>query len=206
MRFIKQLAPLLEASPNEAHVVSVYAGSFEEVKAGQEPPVGQPSPEEYGVTSVRVKATFMKNFMFEELAIKHAGKISFTHIYPGLVDGPGFLDAGNPQWFRILWQTLYPFLWLTYMTSSTVCGEVMAYLATPSFPAKNSTSASNAEVAVGTDGVKGSGAYAVGQRADAPHPAGKKSFPTFQDQDLRKKVWDHTTTMFERVEKENATR
>ncbi|KAF2642011.1 hypothetical protein P280DRAFT_424699 [Massarina eburnea CBS 473.64] len=79
-------------------------------------PIGVPPPASYGVTTVRTYAVFMKTFFFEELAQKHAGRIAFTHIHPGLVDGPIFYSDVNPMWLRILWRVLKPLLsW--YITS-----------------------------------------------------------------------------------------
>ncbi|KAF2427680.1 hypothetical protein EJ08DRAFT_671574 [Tothia fuscella] len=71
-------------------------------------PFGCPPPESYGVVGVRKHTCFMKNFFFEDLANKHAGKISFSHIYPGLVDGPGFTSDDMPTWFRYVWTLVKP--------------------------------------------------------------------------------------------------
>ncbi|EAT81641.2 hypothetical protein SNOG_11142 [Parastagonospora nodorum SN15] len=79
-------------------------------------PIGIPSKKDYGVSSVRKHVAFMKTFAFEHLAEQHAGKISFIHIYPGLVDGPVFYSDVNPTWFKILWRLLKP-LASFYMTS-----------------------------------------------------------------------------------------
>lgn len=174
---------------------------MEEVKPNEPIPLSWPSNETYNINTVRKHVGFMKTFTFEELADKHAGKISFTHIYPGLVDGPGFYSSEHPLWFKILWRVMYPFLWLTYITPNDTCGQVMAYLATGAFPAKGGSVPAGVEAAVGTEGQKGSGAYSVGQRADPGHKEGVKAFAAFDHQDLRAKVWKHTMEVFERVEK-----
>jgi hypothetical protein len=185
-------------------VISVYAGSFEEVSANEKAPIGCPSVEKYGINTVRKHVVFMKNFMFEEFARKYAGKISFIHIYPGLVDGPGFYHQDNPLWFKVIWRILYPFLWLTYMTQQDTCGEVMAYLATNSFPPTGETEVHEVDMTVATTGVKGDGSYAVGQRADSGNKQGSKTFASFRDQDLGKEVWEHTMEIFEQVVKSDA--
>ena len=189
-------------------MISVYAGSFEEVKPNEEPPLSWPSEKDYGINTVRKNVVFMKNFMFEELANNHAGRISFIHIYPGLVDGPGFYNADNPLWFKIVWRLVYPFLWATYMTAPDTCGMVMAFLATGAFPAKGETVLPDGEpeAAVGTEGTRGSGVYSVGQRADPGNKLGTTTYPTFQGKDIRKKIWDATMGVFERVERENASK
>ncbi|KAH7079496.1 hypothetical protein FB567DRAFT_450042 [Paraphoma chrysanthemicola] len=85
-------------------------------------PIGTPSPQVYGPTSVRTHVAFMKTFLFESLADKYAGKISFVHIYPGLVDGPTFYSDVNPLWFRMLWRVMKPLMgW--YMNSPEDCGS-----------------------------------------------------------------------------------
>jgi hypothetical protein len=85
-------------------VISVFAGNTED----NGPEIGTPPKEKYTLNTIRANVCFMKTFAFEQLAEKHAGKISFTHIYPGLVDGPAFLSAENPWWFRLLWRVLKP--------------------------------------------------------------------------------------------------
>jgi hypothetical protein len=206
IRFIAQLTPLLTASPRQGHVISVYAGSFEEVSAKEEPPIGCPPPSQYGIGTVRRNTVFMKNFVFEELANKHAGNISFTHIYPGLVDGPAFYDPGAPTWFKWVWKIMYPIAWLLYMTSSEVCGQVMLYLATDRYPAKgivDQEGKSNGVEAVrGTNGELGGGSYAVGQRGDAQKKG--KSFEKIRGEGLSKKIWDHTMSTLEDIAKKNA--
>ncbi|PVH94766.1 hypothetical protein DM02DRAFT_721115 [Periconia macrospinosa] len=73
--------------------------------------IGTPAPGTYGVTAVRTNVVFMKTFMFEELAKQHAGKISFTHNFPGLVDGHAFYSDVNPWWALLMWRILKPLLW-----------------------------------------------------------------------------------------------
>lgn len=146
----------------------------------------------------------MKNFMFEELAEKNAGKLSLTHIYPGLVDGPGFYGPEIPPWFGFLWWVLKPLTWL-YMTSADDCGDVMTYLATSRYPAKGTTdnrSAGGVEVAKSTQGEPGGGCYAVGQRGDVW--AKGKSYAKVRGDGTSKDVWDHTMETLTKIEKENA--
>jgi hypothetical protein len=146
----------------------------------------------------------MKNFMFEELAEKYAGKLSLTHIYPGLVDGPGFYNPEMPSWFRFLWRILKPLASL-YMTSSDDCGDVMVYLATSRYPAKGSGALEiygGLEAAKSTLGELGGGSYAVGQRGDVG--AKGKSYEKVRQEGTSKQVWDHTMETLTKIEKENA--
>ena len=65
IRFILTLTPLLLRSqnPSGAHVISVFAGTVEDLISPSNPPIGPPAPETYGVTSVRTHVSFMKTFL-----------------------------------------------------------------------------------------------------------------------------------------------
>ena len=191
-----QLLPLLTASRLPAHVVSVYAGTFEDGTKAGECPIGCPPDSVYGINTVRKHASFMKTFAFEELAEQYAGKLRLTHIFPGLVDGPGFTNAEAPAWFRTVWRVSKPILRL-YMTSPDVCGKVMVYLATDDFPARGSSSDAK-NVAKGSTGEVGSGAYSVGQRGD---PQKGIMYEKVRQMDTRKKIWDHTMEILDRTER-----
>jgi hypothetical protein len=205
MRFIQNLTPLLTAAPNTAHVISIFAGGFEDSIKPGEIPIGTPPPASYGITAVRKHTAFMKTFFFEELAEKHAGKISFTHILPGLVDGPTFYSDVNPLWSRILWRVLKPLV-LWYMTAPEVCGEVMLYLATQRYPAKGIVKPGGESKVIGgvaysTQRELGGGAYGVGQRGDEMKAV---SYVKVRKIDTAKKVWDHTMETLTEIEKKDA--
>jgi hypothetical protein len=198
--------PLLTASPLPAHVISIYAGGMEDGTSAGELPIDCPPPSTYGVSSVRKHTCFMKNFLFEELAEKHAGKLSLSHIYPGLVDGPTFYSPDMPTWFRFIWTLMKPLAKLVYMTPPDTCGEVMLYLATPRYPAKgesvdSETIAGGIEVANSTRAEHGGGAYALGQRGDVSSKG--VSYEKARTADTSKQVWDHTMAVLERIDKEN---
>jgi NAD(P)-dependent dehydrogenase (short-subunit alcohol dehydrogenase family) len=206
IRFTLKLMPLLTASPTPAHVVSIYAGGMEDGTAPGELPLGCPPPAIYGVSAVRKYTCFMKAFFFEDLAEKHAGKVSFSHVYPGLVDGPAFSSPDMPTWFKIIWTFLKPIALLVYMTPPDTCGEAMLYVATPRYTAKGGLEndqklLGGVEVARGTDGEVGSGAYALGQRADEWSKG--KSYEKVRTEETHKQVWDHTMEVLDGIEKEN---
>lgn len=202
IRFISQLIPLLTAAPVPAHVISVYAGGFEDGTAPGELPIGCPPDAEYGVTGVRKYTTFMKTFLFEELAKKYEGRLSLTHIYPGLVDGPGFYSPDMPSWFRWIWRIFKPIA-RNFMTSADDCGLVMAYLATSRFPAKGQTLGAKVEAEASTKDEVGGGSYGVRQRADAPKGV---RYEKVRKEDTAKRIWDHTFETLDRIEKENRTK
>jgi hypothetical protein len=206
IRFILQLMPLLTTSIlPAAHVISIYAGGMEDGTSPGELPVGCPPPSTYGVTGVRKHTCFMKTFFFEELAAKHAGKLSLSHIYPGLVDGPTFYSPDMPTWFRFVWTLVKPLAWL-YMTAPDACGDVMLYLTTPRYPAKTQLEKGESlmggiEVATGTNGELASGAYSLGQRGNVWYKG--KSYEKVRTEETSKQVWDHTMEILDRIEKEN---
>jgi hypothetical protein len=204
VRFVTQLVPLLTASPVPGHVVSVYAGTFEDGTRPGDLPIGCPPDSTYGLNSVRKHTSFMKTFLFEELAEKYAGKLSLVHVYPGLVDGPGFYSPDMPAWFRALWWLLKPLSKL-YMTSPEVCGQVMVYLATLRYPARDQVEDTKqlihgVEVAASSKAEPGGGAYSVGQRGDA---ADKVSYEKVRKEGLSKQVWDHTMETLAQIEMQN---
>jgi hypothetical protein len=201
MRIILQLMPLLTASPLSGHVISIYAGGMEDGTKPGELPIGLPPADIYGISSVRKYTSFMKTFFFEELAERHAGKLSLTHIYPGLVDGPTFTSDEMPGWWRIVWRIMKPFAWF-YMTPPDVCGQVMVYLSSSRFPAKGTSSKAGIELPKSTKAELGGGSYAVGQRADVANKL--KSYETVRTGETSKLVWDHTLETLDRIEKENA--
>jgi hypothetical protein len=194
MRFIQNLTPLLLASSETAHVISIFAGNMEDsIKPGEEP-IGTPPAETYGITTVRRNTCFMKTFYFEELAEKHAGKISFVHIYPGLVDGEGFYSDVQPKWFRVIWP-VFKVLLSWYMTSSADCGDVMVFLATKRYPAKGGESGS-IQTAYSSQRQLGGGAYAVGQRGDENKNV---SWAKVRREDTGERVCAHTKQTLEDV-------
>lgn len=207
IRFIMQLMPLLTASPLPGHVISIYAGGFEDGTKPGELPIGCPPPATYGVTGVRKHTCFMKNFLFEELAQKNAGHLSLSHIYPGLVDGPALYSPDMPTWFRILWRVLKPLASL-YMTSEDDCGLVMLYLLTSRYPAKGTLEkggknlVGGVEVAMSTNAELGGGSYALGQRGDVQTKG--KSYEKVRQEGMGKKVWDHTMETLESTQRDNA--
>ncbi|CAI6334888.1 unnamed protein product [Periconia digitata] len=197
IHLIQKLIPLLISSPHPSHVISIFAGGYQDrISTTGPPPIGTPSPKAYGMTSVRTNVVFMKTFLFEELASKYAGKISFTHIYPGLVDGPTFYSVVNPWWARMLWRVIMKPLLSWYMTSAEVCGDVMVgLLDSVRYPPQGG---SGGKGEMSTRAEPGDGAYGVGQRGDA---SGKVMYEGIRKEDTGKRVWEHTMGVFEEIDK-----
>lgn len=206
IRFVMLLLQLLTASPLPGHAISIYAGGFEDGTSPGELPIGCPPPSTYGVSGVRKPSCFMKTFLFEELARRHAGHLRLSHIYPGLVDGPAFLGPDIPTWFKLVWRLLKPVMSL-YMTSSRDCGDVMVSLASSRYPARGAKSQDKsniADVAKGSDGADGSGCYTLGQRGDSQNVG--LSYERVRQEDTAMKIWEHTMEALDRVVKDNAAK
>lgn len=196
IRFIMQLLPLLNNSPLPSHVISVYAGTFEDGTKAGEFPIGCPPDAAYGIGAVRKHASFMKTFVFEELAERYAGKMRLTHIYPGLVDGPGFTNPEVPSWFKVLWRLVRPLLRF-FMVHPETCGQIMLYLATENYPAQTKN-IDKKGISRSSEGQSGGGAYSVGKSGD---PQKGIMYERVRQSDTRKRVWDHTMETLEQSER-----
>lgn len=202
IRFILRLMPLLHASVQpSAHVVSVFAGGAEG-KIGSGPlPIGTPPPNDYGIGSVRKYTTYMKTMMFEALAKQHAGKLSLSHIFPGLVLGPGFRNDDHPTWFKVVFWFFAPLLRTFFAVPEKECGQRMLYLATERYPAKGSTVT---DAITSSDGVQGGGAYSLHWDNESTAPKIAELYDPLRKDGFEEKVWKHTMDTFDRIEKENS--
>lgn len=211
MRFIANLLPLLLASPLPAHVVSVYAAG----KEGKLFPndLSLRDPKHYGLANARSHVTYMTTFFMETLAERHRGRLSLVHVFPGLVMTPGFDNDRLPTWFKLMWRWgAAPIVRAFFSVPPRECGERILFLATPRFPARGTGTATkdggaaategDAGVAVGTDGKRGSGAYAVDWDGEII-PTTEKAYGKVREGGMARKVWEHTMGAFEEVEAGN---
>ncbi|MCJ1393101.1 hypothetical protein MMC18_005973 [Xylographa bjoerkii] len=208
MRFVMNLLPLLLASPLPAHIVSVYA-------AGKE---GKLFPEDlslrasqhYGQANVRSHVTYMTTLFMETLAERHPGQLSLVHVFPSVVITDAFYNAGLPTWFKLTFRLAAPIL-RPFTVPPEENGQRILFLATPRYPARQVTDSEtttkrgeasahhgDAEVAVGTDGNRGSGAYAC--NSDGETIPLKGTYRKLREEGLAKKVWDHTIKAFDDIE------
>ena len=191
MRLATQLLPLLLASPLPAHIISIYAAGKQTTLTSSD--LSLRDPKNYGVSNVRSHAVIMKTLFMESLVERHPGKLSFVHIYPGLVMTGGFGDKRLPLWFRVLFWVMRPLLTFA-ITPGRDSGERVLFAATETFPARKE----GEEARVGTDGVRGSGAYAVG--SDGETVAIGKVYTTLRAEGAKEQVWEHTTGAFREIE------
>ncbi|KAJ9603606.1 hypothetical protein H2200_011792 [Cladophialophora chaetospira] len=205
MRIITKLLPLLLKSQLPATVVSVYAAGAED-KLYQDD-LSLRNLKIYTYNYARSHMCYMHTLFFEALSQQYPGKLSLIHIFPGLVPGPGFHNPELPLWFRILFHyIMLPLFgrWITMKPEES--GQRMLNLATGQHPpgqasvspAKTSTSTSDALV-TGTDGKPGSGVYSLTWSGESNYPV--KKYETLDKEELRKKVWEHTTKAFSVIEK-----
>ena len=191
MRFATQLLPLLLASPSPAHIISIYAAGKEATLTSSD--LSLRDPKHYNLTNVRSHAVIMKTFFMESLVERHPGKLTFVHIYPGLVMTGGFGDKRLPLWFRVVFWLLRPLLAFV-TTPARESGERVLFAATENFPARKE----GEDARVGTDGVRGSGAYAIGN--DGETMAIGKIYASLRAEGVKEQVWEHTTGAFREIE------
>ena len=199
MRFATQLLPLLLASPLPAHIISIYAAGKETTLTTSD--LSLRNPKHYNMSNVRSHAVIMKTLFMESLVERHPGKLSFVHIYPGLVMTGGFDDTRLPLWFRVIFWLVRPLLGLV-TTPGRESGERVLFTATEKFPARMNADGyegkEEMEARVGTDGVQGSGAYAVG--SDGETMAIGKIYSSLRAEGAKGQVWEHTMGAFREIE------
>lgn len=212
MRFITNLLPLLLASQLPAHVISVYAAGKEGKLAPAD--LSLRDPKHYGFATARSHVTYMTTFFMETLAERHRGRLSLMHVFPGLVMTPGFDHARLPAWFKLTWRwVVAPIVRPWLAVPPRECGERMLFLATPRFPARETGAPTeggegaagtegDAGVAVGTDGKRGGGAYAVDWDGE-DIPTTEKAYGKVRGEGMARKVWEHTMGAFEEIEAGN---
>ena len=197
IRFIVKLMPLLQAAPNSASVISVYAAGLEGKLFDGD--LSLRDSKHYGQINVRSHNTYMTTMAFEHLAKEHP-KLSLVHTFPGIVITPSYSDSSFPLWFKIIWHIMGPLVRRFQAIPPEASGSRHLFLGTTRFSsALNSKSKGNVSLyAEGTDGVRGTGAYAVG--SDSEVVVGKAKYGRLRAEGFKNKVWDHTTVAFNNIE------
>jgi hypothetical protein len=218
MRFIDRLLPLLVesrlpsssssssaaggSSAAAAHIISIYAPKTEGQLFTEDLSLCQAGHFTY--MNARSHIAYFKTLFFENLVAQYPGKLSFCHVFPGLVHTPGFKNPDLPTWFKIVFPIVgRPLMWVSG-TSRAEAGARMLFLATPRFPAKGSEKGSgNYVVAVGADGQKGSGVYTVWSDSETMSREEVYKKTSVSKDELREMVWKHTMGAFKDIEKGN---
>ncbi|RVX73082.1 hypothetical protein B0A52_02208 [Exophiala mesophila] len=212
IKMIVNLLPLLTRTARDkddaAHVISVFAAGKEGELYLDD--ISLQDPQHWGVGGTRSHVTYMTTFMFEHLASQHPGKLSFVHVFPGLILIDGFHKM--PLWFRFIFQALTPILRL-FVTSLEECGERVLFLASQArFPPKgtlcNDTivtdgvaeSSHKLPVALGTNLTLGSGAYSVSLDAEViPEAQMRKTYGQLRADGADQVLIAHTEKVFAEI-------
>lgn len=201
MRFIRNLLPLLEAAePAPGRVVSVLGGGFEgnidlnnlDLKRG------------YNVVSCAMHSVTMTSLAMEHLAASH--RTSFIHIYPGLVRTNIYTNSFPAPLAAVYNYGMWPMMW-PFSVNIEESGQRHLFHSTSGrYPANKLLTSSGSQgtaipdnlgVAVGAGGIPGSGAYLMNWKGETS--AGGKKMQALREQGAVKKVWEHTTDMFDRI-------
>ena len=197
--------PLLHASRLPAHVISVFAAGKETIADWHPDDLSLRQPGHYGLISVRAHCTFFTTLFMERIASHNMDKLSFTHVFPGLVITPAFNNSAHPLWFKVVWFLLGPIAKL-FSVSAEEIGERILFLTSTRYPAQ-STSGSHEkvsigdqmlDVAVGSNGVRGGGAYSCGY--DGETNAIGETYKTLRKESTDDVVWEHTMAVFRAIE------
>jgi hypothetical protein len=168
MRFLTKLLPLLLAAEKPAHITSVFGAGLERLANWHPEDLTLRGPGNFNVRTRGAHSTIMTTLFTEKLLQQHSGKLSFTHVFPGLVVTPAFDAPSHPFWFRAVVFLLLPILKRTIAVSVVETGERMLFLGLSGRYAgtdgvENESTVEEGgevlEVATGTDGQRGSGTY-----------------------------------------------
>ncbi|EPE31137.1 NAD(P)-binding Rossmann-fold containing protein [Glarea lozoyensis ATCC 20868] len=209
MRFINNLLPLLTtASTTAPH----FSRSLSILSAGWESTINLSDLElkkSFSLGKCADHTITMNSLMTTEFAKRNTGT-SFVHSYPSSVNTG--LSREMPFWARTLVKIATP-LFKPFFVGNDETGARQLFLATSGIypPLKTGMGFSagmkrpkGMEVAMGTDGVVGSGGY-LGNWTGAP-AVRKQVLAKYMENGVSGVVWDHTMGIFERVEKVNAER
>lgn len=142
----------------------------------------------------------MKTMYFEDLATKNAGKLSCSHMFPGLVVHEGFEDPNFPLWFKIAWKGAKPFVRFLpmYLTPQEI-GQRVLFLASAERYSPKGLEGSAISVNA-TDGVKGGGAYSVTYTNETNNVS--KYYQKLRAEKFQEAVLQHTEAVFNAIEKD----
>ncbi|KAF3232027.1 hypothetical protein TWF191_004003 [Orbilia oligospora] len=204
MKFVINLLPLLKASAANGHfsrVIRILAGGME---WGMNPNDLEMS-KSYFFTS-RLHHVTSTTVALDYLA-KENPEISFIHASAGSVKTEG---QDMPGVFGFLVRTV---LWVAgrwILIPADESGERNLFNATSEiYPASKNAEeviallggegkGEGEEVAVGLDGVKGSGCYTI--HANGTAKSGKKVLLEYRETGFREKFWEHTLSVYKRIE------
>ncbi|KAH0333662.1 hypothetical protein KCU81_g9785, partial [Aureobasidium melanogenum] len=202
MRFIDNLIPSLLCSTlhTGARIISIYAGGAETMGTLYSSDLSLDQFKHYSFANCRTHSVAMKTMYLEDLADKHAGKLSCSHMYPGLVVHKGFDDPNYPLWFKIIWRIVKPFtrFFPMYLTPEDIGQRVLFLASGQRYAPKGSEI--DAETVDATDGVKGGGAYSVTYTNEINDVS--KFYQNLRVQNFKEAVLQHTEDVFRAIERD----
>lgn len=199
MRFVQNLLPLLENTA-PSRVVSILGGGFE----GPIKTEDLDLQKNYSIINSAFHAITMTSLAMEHLAEKTSNPdLSFVHSYPGIV-GTNIYTNSFPApiaayYNYVMWPLMWPF-----SVNLEESGERHLFHSTSArFPGKGAGSdAKNVDVAVGSNGQKGSGVYLTNWKGETS--VGGKYLRRYREAGMPAKVWSHTTELLQRAAEKNA--
>ncbi|KAF4956526.1 hypothetical protein FGADI_3805 [Fusarium gaditjirri] len=198
-RLAVNLLPLLKKAPSLRRVISVMAGTHEG-KLFSDDIAARNIP----FTSIHNSRGHMCSALtlsLEALA-RQAPEVSFIHNFPGSVDtnlirsGDGFMMQAMKYWFKVSMTVRRQWL------PKEECGERHAWLClTGRYPDKQGSEngIKEEEVAVGTDGNKGSGVYSVDWDGQSASGEVVKLLDGFKREGFVEKIWMDQEREFVRI-------
>ncbi|KAF2030371.1 NAD(P)-binding protein [Setomelanomma holmii] len=194
MRFVDQLQPLLTAAATAKTLSRVVAVLDPQPGLRLTPDFSDPSLKTtFSLKNCMVHASSMTNLAFSRLAFQNPGT-SYIHAFPAVVDSGAGRDAFGP--FKLLAKPIMWALTKAMEVKPAESGERHLYAATsPTFAPKSSGGVE--EVAIGGDGVKGSGSYSLNWNGDILADTAKAK--KLRGEGGEDKVLQHTKEVFETI-------
>ena len=202
MRFIHNLLPLLTA-PASSRIVSIHGAG----KEGHLIESDLELKENFSLRNAAMHTATMNSLALTEIAATHP-MISCIHVFPGVVITNGYNILAEDFYAPLKWMFLGVALPLMKLmtTSLKESGERHLFHATSAcYPPKEARDEAakgvalpeGVRVARGADWYVGSGCYLLGPNGEAL--GDKELFVEYRENDMGKKIWEHTLDVFERV-------
>ncbi|KAK6518222.1 hypothetical protein TWF506_005381 [Arthrobotrys conoides] len=203
-KFIVNLLPLLKASASNNHftrVIRILGG-------GMEKPL---DPDDLGIRKASFFTFRQRHIASTTVGLDYLAKenpdISFLHVSPGLVKTEG---QDFPGMFSVLVRTVMWIAGSLLVISEEESAERNLFCATSEiYPASKNADevkrllggkgkGEGEDVAVGLDGIKGSGCYTI--HSDGTAKCGNKFLVEYRENGFREKFWEHTLDVYKSIE------
>ncbi|KAB8077950.1 hypothetical protein BDV29DRAFT_197935 [Aspergillus leporis] len=189
MRFVQNLLPLLK-SAGPSRVVSVYGGGFEFGINTEDLDLKH----NFSILNAYKHSITMTSLSMEHLTKTHP-TVSFLHVYPGLVGTNIYTNSFPPPISTLYNYGMWPLMWPFSVNLHGSGERQLFHLSSARYPAKESVltqgvPVASGDVATGTTGETGSGAYLLNWNGDV-RPS-RKVLGQYREQGINELVWRHT--------------